>query len=513
MDKDWEGEVSVEADEGIDVSDNDDSYFDKKAKGRQRGKIERSIRSSKDRKYTRSSRQRRVKPSFGDEDDESTADDSDSESDGDFKSIKKREAVELGSLDPKGPLLDFFGVPQKVCAPCRILATRFWFPNPAVCCPTINMTPRYVFQETDCRLYFIIKKVSSPFKIPFPSSFRVTSHILDNFLLLTGYLILTRVQGLQLLAKRISRYEDPIAQFHVLTYLKPSNWSKGCGWNQIDDARLLLGVYYHGFGNWEIIRLDERLGLTKKIAPVELQHHETFLPRAPNLRNRSNALLEQELASLGVKNTYTKVGKKPSKKEREHLVNISLSSGQEKKKQLGSSKFNVKIRKDRLQKPLKVEPIVKEEGEMSDDEEVYEQFKEVKWMEWCQDVMIEEMKTLKRLHRLQTTNANLPTEKVLSKIRNYLQLLGRRINQIVLEHEEEPYKQDRMTTRLWKYVSTFSHLSGERLCQIYSKLKVEQNVAGVGPSHANGSISDPFSRNGNPNHSYPFPRHMEKQRG
>jgi len=115
---------------------------------------------------------------------------------------------------------------------------------------------------------------------------------------------------------------------------------------------------------------------------------------------------------LGVKNTYTKVGKKPSKKEREHLVNISLSSGQEKKKQLGSSKFNVKIRKDRLQKPLKVEPIVKEEGEMSDDEEVYEQFKEVKWMEWCQDVMIEEMKTLKRLHRLQTTNANLPTEKV-----------------------------------------------------------------------------------------------------
>jgi len=67
----------------------------------------------------------------------------------------------------------------------------------------------------------------------------------------------------------------------------------------VDDARLLLGVYYHGFGNWEIIRLDERLGLTKKIAPVELQHHETFLPRAPNLRNRSNALLEQVCRHFG----------------------------------------------------------------------------------------------------------------------------------------------------------------------------------------------------------------------
>jgi chromodomain-helicase-DNA-binding protein 1 len=59
-----------------------------------------------------------------------------------------------------------------------------------------------------------------------------------------------------------------------------------------------------------------------------------------------------------------------------------------------------------------------------------------------------------------------------------------------------------MTVRLWKYVSTFSHLSGERLHQIYSKLKQEQNdEAGVGPSAS-------FNRNGNP-----FHRHMERQRG
>lgn len=341
------------------------------------------------------------------------------------------EAVELGNLDIKGPLLDFFGVPVKA---------------------------------ND---------------------------------------LLTRVQQLQLLAKRIGRYEDPIAQFRVLSYLKPSNWSKGCGWNQIDDARLLLGIHYHGFGNWENIRLDERLGLLKKIAPVELQHHETFLPRAPNLKDRANALLEQELAVLGVKNANSRVGRKPTKKERENMINISLR-GQEKKKKSGS--VNVQMRKDRFQKPQKVESIVKEEGEMSDNEEVYEQFKEVKWMEWCQDMMVEEMKTLKRLHRLQQTSANLPKEKVLLKIRNYLQLLGRRIDQIVLDHEEEPYKQDRMTVRLWKYVSTFSHLSGERLHQIYSKLRQEQEEAGIGPSHANGSVS--FSRNGNP-----FRRHMERQRG
>lgn len=45
-----------------------------------------------------------------------------------------------------------------------------------------------------------------------------------------------------------------------------------------------------------------------------------------------------------------------------------------------------------------------------------------------------------------------------------------------------------MTVRLWNYVSTFSNLSGEKLRQIYSKLKQEQHVEGrVGPSQFNGS--------------------------
>lgn len=63
-----------------------------------------------------------------------------------------------------------------------------------------------------------------------------------------------------------------------------------------DDARLLLGIHYHGFGNWEKIRLDEKLGLLKKIAPMELQHHETFLPRAPQLKERASQLLEMVCA-------------------------------------------------------------------------------------------------------------------------------------------------------------------------------------------------------------------------
>lgn len=155
-------------------------------------------------------------------------------------------------------------------------------------------------------------------------------------------------------------------------------------------------------------------------------------------------------------------------------MNISISRSKDRKGKPGFPGANVQMRRDRSHKPQRVEPLAKEEGEMSGNEEVYEQFREVKWMEWCEDVMKTEIKTLSRLHRLQTTSADLPKEKVrifisslsfslanvflfyyrtvylsgcvflqvLSKIRKYLQLLGRRIDQIVMEQDKEQYKQD-----------------------------------------------------------------------
>ncbi|CAN0922487.1 Protein CHROMATIN REMODELING 5 [Linum grandiflorum] len=346
-----------------------------------------------------------------------------------------KEATEVEHMDPKGPLLDFFGVPVKA---------------------------------ND---------------------------------------LLNRVQELQLLEKRINRYENPVAQFRVLSDLKPSNWSKGCGWNIIDDARLLLGVYYHGFGNWEKIRLDDRLCLSKKIAPVELQHHETFLPRAPNLRDRANALLEMELTAAGGKSSKVRAARKASKKETGPLVNDDAAFRMRAKKMKSNLGMvsNSQSGRNRHQKPQIVEPLVKEEGEMSDNEELSVQFKQMKWTEWCHDIMVQEIKTLKRLHRLQTTSADLPKETVLSKIRNYILLIGRRIDQIISEYEDL-YKPNKLAMRLWKYVSTYSNLSGEKLKQLYSKLKKEQDEeAGAGPSYMNGD--------GDSSYFSQLSGHAERQRG
>ncbi|XP_042379189.1 protein CHROMATIN REMODELING 5-like [Zingiber officinale] len=290
--------------------------------------------------------------------------------------------------------------------------------------------------------------------------------------------LLNRVEELQLLSKRIGRYKDPVSQFRLVTQHKSPQWSKSCGWNSVDDARLLLGIYYHGYGNWEKIRLDQRLCLTKKIAPVTLGERETFLPRAPNLDNRASALLQKEFATVNAKSKVKgsrKIASGPSARIKDVNAKASLS------------KTNTR-EKVQVQKHHKVEPQAKEEGEISDSEqERYQQLKEEKWMEWCADVMEEEEQTLKRLQRLQTTSIDLPKEKVLLRIRKYLQLIGRKIDKIVQQHEVT-YKQARMTMRLWNYVSNFSNLTGERLNEIYSKLKEEPND-GVGPSYLNSSYA------------------------
>ncbi|KAJ3683795.1 hypothetical protein LUZ60_014022 [Juncus effusus] len=317
-----------------------------------------------------------------------------------------------------------------------------------------------------------------------------------------AYELLARIEELQTLAKRIARYKDPVSQFRLMIQHKTPQWSKSCGWNSIDDARLLLGIHYHGYGNWEKIRLDPRLGLTRKIAPATLGDRETFLPRAPNLDNRASALLQKEFAKTISTGTKGK-GRKATKSE---PTTTRISNGRLKdtsKPEPSSSRKSSRLLKAEAAQKKKQEAEegeVKEEGEISESEPEtrYRQNKEEKWMEWCADVMEEEEDTLKRLERLQTTSVDLPKEKVLSRIRKYIELIGTKIDSVVQQHGAS-YKQSRMKTRLWNYVSSYSNLTGDALHDIYSKLKEDQSEAGPSTQFQTFSRRKRPFQNPNPN--------------
>lgn len=326
-----------------------------------------------------------------------------------------------------------------------------------------------------------------------------------------------RVRELQLLSKRIQRYQDPVQQFRLKTHPRNPSWSKSCSWNQVDDAKLLLGIHYHGYGNWEKIRTDSMLCLTGKIAPAGLSASETFLPRAPHLDARASALLRKEFESEKAQSTarFQSTDKVGSRRERDiKTVNIDSKDGHRlsSKTVFRNPKQSTKPNKERHQKRPKVEPRVKEEGEISESEEpqyhrykekIDQETKEERWRAWCANVMDDQLRTLKRLQKLQTTSVDLPKEEVLYKVKKYLQLLGQKIDLILKEHSNS--RNFRMVTRLWNYVATFSNLSGERLSEIYQKLTQEAHQdTGGASTDINSSAAGPSGRDVDPSQPASF---------
>lgn len=65
-----------------------------------------------------------------------------------------------------------------------------------------------------------------------------------------------------------------------------ANWPNQ--WNAIDDAHLLVGVYEHGYDNWDAIKLDADLGLGSKLIPINSNER----PQASHVRARVDYLLK-----------------------------------------------------------------------------------------------------------------------------------------------------------------------------------------------------------------------------
>ncbi|KAG0616525.1 hypothetical protein M758_5G122400 [Ceratodon purpureus] len=316
--------------------------------------------------------------------------------------------------------------------------------------------------------------------------------------------VLARIKELTLLGKRIKRFKDPVAQFRLKSHPRVPSWSKVCEWSQVDDARLLLGVYYHGLGNWEKIRMDERLSLFDKLAPQGATAADTSLPRSTHLEARVNALLRKELEGSGEINgnneaerpLKAKSGHKrdwldDSSKDRSAKPGLSLG-----RKNSGGSGPQKVTARDRAAKRFRADQDVKEEGEISDTDEQQprgrgrhkensdRQSKEEKWHDWCAQMMEDQSRTLERLQKLQT-NFKLPKEEVLKRVKTYLKTLGGKIDDILAENSAAP-NPDRMATRLWNYVSTFSNLKGDKLAEIYKKLRQEPPT-----DHVRGASLDP----------------------
>lgn len=106
--------------------------------------------------------------------------------------------------------------------------------------------------------------------------------------------VLSRHRDLQILYSILSELDDAYKWSIPIDNIRPTlNWSGR--WGPQDDSMLLVGAFIHGFGNWEAMQKDPKLGLDGKFFLEEGKKGEDAasrpIPNAIHLVRRGDFLL------------------------------------------------------------------------------------------------------------------------------------------------------------------------------------------------------------------------------
>uniref|UniRef100_A0A8C7KH38 Chromodomain helicase DNA binding protein 2 n=1 Tax=Oncorhynchus kisutch TaxID=8019 RepID=A0A8C7KH38_ONCKI len=109
-----------------------------------------------------------------------------------------------------------------------------------------------------------------------------------------------KISGVQVNAKSIIQHEEEFEPLHKVVPANPAERNKfqltcrvkvphfDVDWDLQDDTQLLLGVYEHGYGNWDLMKTDPDLKLADKIIPDDPDKK----PQGKQLQGRVDYLLK-----------------------------------------------------------------------------------------------------------------------------------------------------------------------------------------------------------------------------
>ncbi|XP_047245697.1 chromodomain-helicase-DNA-binding protein 2 isoform X2 [Girardinichthys multiradiatus] len=142
-----------------------------------------------------------------------------------------------------------------------------------------------------------------------------------------------KISGVQVNAKSIIQHEEEFEPLHKAVPSNPAERDKfkltcrvkvahfDVEWDLQDDTQLLLGIYEHGFGNWDQLKTDPDLQLAEKILPDDPNKK----PQGKQLQARAEYLLkllkkEQDNAFLSKTGDEVKVKKRKPRAKKETKV-------------------------------------------------------------------------------------------------------------------------------------------------------------------------------------------------
>ncbi|KAI0051885.1 transcription regulator [Auriscalpium vulgare] len=304
--------------------------------------------------------------------------------------------------------------------------------------------------------------------------------------------VLSRTQDLSILYTHLSPLSDEeLFQWSIpVDNIRPTlNWSGR--WGPQEDAMLLVGAFLHGFGNWEVMAKDTRLGLDGKFFLEEGKKGEDSaskpIPNAIHLVRRGDFLLgilrehDEKLrsyeSSIRTK-SHLKVSASPPP------VASSSYSGSLKRRAESEAVASVEDNSSRKRKrrptPTFTDSSSSDECPSMDEAATKEELRPVK----------------KQLKQLKLSGGDMPRDDKVAILKESLAAIGRRIEVVLDSKQAAGEDRDRWRRHLWTFVTLFwpKKVKAGKLEEIHAKMVMKEATDAtvtkkprMGSSKPNGS--------------------------
>ncbi|KAF5321609.1 hypothetical protein D9619_002024 [Psilocybe cf. subviscida] len=285
--------------------------------------------------------------------------------------------------------------------------------------------------------------------------------------------VLSRHRDLRILYNILSELDDPYKWSIPIDNIRPTlNWSGR--WGPHDDSMLLVGAFLYGFGNWEAMAKDAKLGLDGKFFLEEGKKGEDAasrpIPNAIHLVRRGDFLLsilrEHDEKLRSYESSLRHKGQLKVSASPPPTAMASTSSHSSSLKRRAESEAMASIddgsskKRKRRPTPTFTDSESSDECPSMDEGATKEELRPVK----------------KQLKQLKLSGEDMPRDDKVAILKDSLAAIGRRIEFVLNAKESQGEDRDRWRRHLWTFVTLFwpKKVKASKLEEIHAKMVMKE---------------------------------------
>ncbi|KAJ7902074.1 SNF2 family N-terminal domain-containing protein [Mycena olivaceomarginata] len=285
--------------------------------------------------------------------------------------------------------------------------------------------------------------------------------------------VISRHRDLRILFNILSEVDNPYTWQIPLENIRPTlNWSGR--WGPQDDSMLLVGAYLYGFGNWEAMAKDPKLGLDGKFFLEEGKKGEDSankpIPNAIHLVRRGDFLLgilrehDEKLrsyeSSLRIKGLKVSASPPPIASTSSSAYNMNMKQRRAESEAVASVDDGSSRKRKRRPTPTFTDSESSEECPSMDEVATKEELRPVK----------------KQLKQLKLSGEDMPRDDKVAILKDSLAAIGRRIEHVLNAKEAAGEDRERWRRHLWTFVTLFwpKKVKASKLEEIHAKMVVKE---------------------------------------